>query len=379
MVIKAVTQDLIEEFFRLVRIDSDTLDCTKMVAYLVNMFKIYLNTDALEQKTGQSSNLVFKMGEPQGNGADHPPLLIAAHMDTVTPGKGVRPLLKEDRVVSSGDTILGADNKTAIALFVYGLRLAQENRLKVRPLEIVFTYAEEMGLLGANKFDYSLISAKEGFCFDSDGDIGGITVSAPNYMRFELEVLGRSAHSGIAPEKGINAIAALSSIISKLKWGRLNSRLTTNIGTIEGGRANNIVPDRAVITGEIRSPDLARIRERLKAMKKVCSAQCKRSRAKYKLNIFKEFDGYGIGPSEPLLVNMTRLMKDLGIRPKIEKSNGGSDANIFNAHGIRTLNLAVGMENVHTTKEFVKVRNLQQALRLFLNMVSYERVEVEFT
>lgn len=81
-------------------------------------------------------------------------------MDTVKPGKGIKPIIKDGVIYSDGTTILGGDDKGGIAAIVEALRVIKENNIDHANIEVVFTIAEETGLLGAKNLDYSKISAK---------------------------------------------------------------------------------------------------------------------------------------------------------------------------------------------------------------------------
>lgn len=366
------TTDLIRTFCKLVHIDSEDMKCAGMVRYLKEFKTPGLPVKIREQKTGEFSNIIYYTGPKSGE----KPLMLAAHMDTVSPGKKIHCLIKRDRIVSSGNTVLGSDNKAAIAVYLYALKLAARSKLKIRPLELVFTYGEEKGLLGARNLDYSLIRSRRGICMDSEGDVGLIARSAPFYMKFEITVTGKASHSGINPEKGVNAIAALSSVITRIKQGRLDKTTTMNIGLISGGRALNIVSDQAKAEGEIRAFTLDRVKKLLNGVKDITRKECEKSGARCRVTGFLEFKGFRIGKNDPFLLETVEILERIGVRVSLKDSNGGSDANIFNAHGIRTINLGVGMERAHTTKEFIRVKNLLHAAQFVLYLITQEEVEV---
>ncbi len=184
--------------------------------------------------------------------AKDPPLLLNAHMDTVEPGKGVIPVFKDGIFTSDGTTILGADDKSAIAILLETIRVLQENNLPYGPLELVFTICEETGLLGAKYLDYDLITATYGYALDAT-DTEGIVTRAPGSDRLEFKIHGKDAHAGAAPEKGINAITLACKAIAGLEIGRIDHETTCNIGIIKGGIATNIVPNLVTVKGEIRS------------------------------------------------------------------------------------------------------------------------------
>ena len=172
------------------------------------------------------------------------PLLLSAHMDTVEPGRGIKPSIQGDRIVSDGTTILGGDCKAGVAAILEGLESVAEEGLARRPVQVVFTRDEEIGLVGATNLDYSMISAREAVVFDGNGPVDGITGASPTYMRFDVTVKGRAAHAGVEPEKGLSAIRIASEIIAGLPQGRLDDETTFNVGLISGGSVRNAVPPR---------------------------------------------------------------------------------------------------------------------------------------
>ncbi|GIS64177.1 MAG: hypothetical protein CM1200mP3_04250 [Chloroflexota bacterium] len=163
-------------------------------------------------------------------------------MDTVEPGRGIKPKLDGDRIVSEGDTILGGDCKAGVAAILEALESVVEDGAESRPIQLAFTREEEIGLVGARNLDLSLIMAKEAIVFDGEGTVNQITSSSPTYIGFDIEITGRAAHAGVEPEKGLSAILIASELITQLPQGRLDETTTFNIGTIEGGSVRNTVP-----------------------------------------------------------------------------------------------------------------------------------------
>ena len=245
---------LAETFKFLVQIDS----VSKEEGVIANEIKKMLESmgaetfvdNAGDKIGGNSGNLIAKF---KGN-TQAPPLLLNAHMDTVEPGRGVKAVLENGTFTSDGTTILGADDKSAIAILLETLTILKENDLQYGPLELVFTVCEEIGLQGAKHLDLSAVTAKYGFALDAT-DTEGIVTRAPSANHLEFTVHGKDAHAGAAPEKGINAISLASIAIAKLELGRIDRETTCNIGIIEGGIATNIVPNLVKVKGEVRSHD----------------------------------------------------------------------------------------------------------------------------
>ena len=205
------------------------------------------------------------------------PLLLSAHMDTVEPGRGIQPIIKGNRITSDGTTILGGDCKAGVAAILEGLESVDEDETVRRPVQVVFTRGEEIGLVGASNLDYSIIRASEAVVFDGNGPVNTITGASPTYMRFDITVKGRAAHAGVEPEKGLSAIRIATEIINELPNGRLDDETTFNVGLISGGSVRNAVPAEATFGGEWRS----RNTETLDSLKMQLLTILERARERY--------------------------------------------------------------------------------------------------
>ena len=233
---------LINSFCDLVRIDSPSDEEEEVAQHLVaRLAKLGLTVE----RDAHGNVIASEPGEF--------PLLLSAHMDTVEPGRGIVPVIKGDRIVSNGQTILGGDCKAGVAAIMEGLESVIEENLPHRPVQVVFTRGEEIGLVGAANLDFSMIRALEAVVFDGNGPVNTITGSSPSYMSFDVTVKGRGAHAGVEPEKGLSAIRIASEIIQELPQGRLDEESTFNVGLISGGTVRNAVPVEASFGGEFRS------------------------------------------------------------------------------------------------------------------------------
>ena len=199
-------------------------------------------------------NLVATDGRPN-------PILLSAHLDTVEPGRGIKPSVEGDKIVSDGTTILGGDCKAGVSAILEALESIKEDGVEFHPVELAFTREEEIGLVGARNLDFSLITAKEAIVFDGEGPVSQITASSPTYIGFDIEITGRAAHAGVEPEKGLSSIRIASEIIIRLPQGRLDETTTVNVGTIEGGTVRNAVPESTTVRGEFRSTNLENLDE----------------------------------------------------------------------------------------------------------------------
>ncbi len=230
---------LIDSFIKLVQIDSESGEEREIIDYLQSELRNLIFKCEID-KTG---NLIASNGSK-------PVVALTAHVDTVKPGKDIKPIITKDGLIKTdGSTILGADDKTGVASILEILRTLNENNKSVQ-LEIIFTVQEETGLIGSKNLDFKAIKSKQ--ALNLDAEPGHIIIGEPANMCFDIEVLGKTAHA-MHPEKGINAIEIAAKSIEKIKWGRIDEETTLNVGVIKGGLARNIVPDRVLIEAEVRS------------------------------------------------------------------------------------------------------------------------------
>jgi tripeptide aminopeptidase len=361
---------LIDTFLKLASIKSPSGNEKEIVDYVREILsglgmEVYVD-DSGKKYGSNSGNLTafFK-----GDGPGMMPLFLGAHLDTVILNGEVTPYIDNGIIRNKNSKcILGGDDKVAVAAIIEVLRCIVENNINTGDIYIIFTISEEIGVVGAKYVDMDKVGAKYGFVFDSDGDIGTIYNQAPYQNSINAEFIGKAAHAGIEPEKGINSIKAAAIAISNIRFGRLDPETTTNIGKINGGVARNIVPENTKIILEARSLKESMLEkvtdEMIASLKKASNfIGCK---LKYKL--IREYDGFKIEPWEIPLKIASTAISELGINPVVESSGGGSDINVFNSKGKRAVNLSSGMEDVHTNSEYVKISQLEKLAELILEI-----------
>ena len=369
-------QRLAETFKLLVEIDSISKEegvlAAKIREILASMGAETYEDNAGERVGGDTGNLIAKF---KGN-TPVPPLLLNAHMDTVEPGRGVTAVLKNGTFTSDGTTILGADDKSAVAILLETLYVLQENNLAHGPLEVVFTVCEEIGLLGAKHLDFSQLTATYGFAVDAT-DTEGIVTRAPSANRLEFDVHGKDAHAGAAPEKGINAIFLAGKAIAGLELGRIDPETTCNIGIIEGGIATNIVPSLVTVKGEARSHDeekLNMVTDRIVSSFKGVIEDYKGNHSddplpRVDIRVEKDFSRTDIPSDHPVVVLANQAAENLGRKMKTKTSGGGADANVFFEKGILTGVLGTGMRDMHTVRESVNLDDMVRTVELLLEII----------
>ena len=378
MLLPVNAQRIADTFTTLCEIDSPSRHESQVAAYLTTLCRDELKADAIYEddsasRTGSDcGNLIFRFdGDPARS-----PLFFNCHMDTVSPCEGVKVRFDGTVFISSGDTILGADDKAGITMMIEMMRVLQETNTPHAPIELIFTTCEEIGLLGAKNLDYSKIKAKMGLALDSAG-VDVVVIGAPAANRFTVQIQGLAAHAGLHPEQGINAIQLASEAIAGLTLGRLDEESTANIGLISGGTATNIIPDQVLIHGEVRSHcenKLKQFTDNIEShFKQKVTAwreknpQTASPQPSFIWNISKEYPSVRLTADEPLLslLNSAATALDRPLSQLI--SGGGSDANIFNGHGLKTAILGIGMTKVHTTEENISLNDLIRTTELIIS------------
>jgi tripeptide aminopeptidase len=352
-----------EYFMTLVKIDSES----KNEKEIANKLKIDLEEmgaavsfDNSEPKTGSNTGNLYAYFPGT---VKKEPILFCAHMDTVQPGIGVKPSIQDGKIVTDGTTILGADDKSGIAQIIWAIKKLKKNNIPHPPIEILFTVCEEIGLLGAKFADYSKLKSQIGLALDSS-KVGCLLVGAPAQNSLEFEIFGLEAHAGVEPEKGLNAIQIAAEAISQLQWGRIDKETTCNIGTITGGKATNIIPNRTFIKAEVRSHNRQKLDSVTNEMINIFKKTCKKYKtdnfeAKVEVKCHLEYEHFRLTEEDTVIQLAKKACETLELEHLNEIGGGGSDANIFNANGMRVAIAGTGMNGYHTVHENISLKDLE--------------------
>jgi tripeptide aminopeptidase len=361
---------LVNEFLELVQIDSETKHEEVIAPILVSKledmgFDVYQD-DAHTRNGHGAGNIIATL---KGS-LEIEPIYFTVHMDTVVPGVGIKPEIRKDGYIySDGTTILGADDKAGMAALFEMARRLQEQNIEHGTIQFIITAGEESGLVGAKELDPSRIQAKLGFAVDSDGKVGGIVTAAPFQAKIETKIFGKTAHAGVAPEKGISAITLAAKAVAKMNLGRIDEETTANIGRFEGGQATNIVCDEVYILSEARSINKEKLDAQVNHMKETFEtvAQTLGGRAEVEAKLM--YPGFSVTETDRVVQIAMQAVKNVGREPQLGISGGGSDANVIAGFGIPTVNLSVGYEEIHTTNERMPVEELEKLADLLVEVV----------
>lgn len=360
---------LVDTFMGLVSIDSPSLGEKDMADYIVGVlsdrgYDVYVD-DAAEKILGNSGNIVVKLsGDKKVD-----PIVIMAHIDTVEPCRNKKAIICDDYITSDGATVLGGDDLAGVAIALELLEVINEDNIPHGDIYILFTVAEEIGLLGAKNFDFSTLGAKYGFVLDDGGDIGKVSVRAPSHISLNVNIRGKAAHAGVAPQDGISAIEVAAHAISRMKLGRIDDDTTANVGVISGGTATNIVCDSVDIKAEVRSLDEEKLSNQVNDMKKKLETACYEYGAKLTINENREYSSYDVSRDEKLIGILKEASDISNIELVLESTGGGSDTNVLNSRGIPSCNISVGMDNIHTVDERIKIQDMLDSTKFLVNIV----------
>jgi tripeptide aminopeptidase len=330
--------------------------------------------DAGEKVGGNSGNVIARF---PGTITSAEPIMMSAHMDTVVPGEGVKPIVEGDIIRTDGTTVLGGDDKSGCVVILEVIRSLQEQNIPHTPIEAIFSICEEVGLLGAKNVDVTKIKAKYGIVFDSD-DPGFLFTKGPSANHMEYRIHGLESHAGVAPEEGISAIRIAAEGIAVMKLGRIDEETTANIGQIEGGMATNITPNLVVMKGEARSHSEEKLEAQTKHMTKCfedaaakyeVTVAGKTTKASVEAHVVREYSSMNVPDASHVVQLVLKAAERMGLDVKTMASGGGCDANVFNRKGIECANLGTGMRAIHTVKEWLDVKDMYASAEMTLEIM----------
>lgn len=382
-----------KEFLSLVQIDAPSFEEREMAdALRARLEAIGLSVeedDAGEKIGGNCGNLLARW-EGKGTLGGEAPILLSAHMDTVVPGRGKRPVVDEDgKVTSDGATVLGGDDLTGVVAILEALRTLEENGADHRPAEILLCVAEEVMCRGSQVFDCGKLRARDAYILDMSGDVGRAAVQAPTMVTYTATVRGKAAHAGFAPEQGVHAIEAAAKAIARLTQGHIDADTVFNVGCIEGGAATNIVPESCVVRGEARSFVHEKAVAQVAEAKGILEEEAARLGAAVEFRAEENYRAYHTPEDAPvcrrLLAACERLEREgVSLAPSGEKGGqdrltttlGGSDNNNFAAHGLQGIVLSSGMYDVHSTAEYTYLREIEKGARLVQALLTMRDADI---
>ncbi len=332
-----------------------------------------------------TGNLVVNLPGTQSG----PRLLFAAHLDTVPLCAGVVPERIRDRIVSSGNTALGGDDRTGVACLVTLAATLMQKRLPHPPLTLLFTVREESGLFGARYVNLAKLRGPV-MGFNVDGrSPAELTIGAVGAERWQVEIFGTAAHAGVHPEQGISATMVAALALAEIHGGGWFGKVhqadgdgTSNVGRFAGhdgksaGDATNVVTDYVHIHGESRSHN-ARFAKSITRAYRTAFANAaelvrndKGRKAKVKFKAHLDYHPFRLKKDSAVVRHAQAAAVRAGLQPSLRISNGGLDANWLVRHGIPTITFGAGQNSIHTTDEYVDLPSFLAGCRMALALAT---------
>lgn len=373
------TARLVDDFLALVRISSPSRREAGVAQWLTHTLTglgVRVDVDDAGEKIGGDTGNV--LAQFPGTVPDAPPLLLCAHMDTVVPCEKVTPVRDGDIVRTDGTSVLGGDDKAGVAAILEAVRIVRERGIPHGPIDVLFTIAEEQGLIGAKHFDVGRLRARAGVVLDCDG-VDELILEGPAANRATFTVHGLEAHAGLCPEEGISAITVASEAIAAMRLGRIDGETTANLGVIQGGLAGNIVPNHVVIRGEARSRSDAKLEAQTRHMVECFEAAARRHEvtvqgrhhvARVEARVDRDYESLRVGADSGIARLVRTAVERRGRTLTVRPTGVGCDANVFNGrHGLEIANLGCGMRQIHTVNEWIDVKDLAATATTLVEML----------
>lgn len=374
---------LVETFLKLAQTDSESYDERAMQELVEKELKelgcrVTVDNAGKKYNTNAKGNVIaFLPGTVKSA-----PFVLCSHLDTVTPGKGVKPVVKKDCITSDGTTVLGGDDKAGVAIILEILRTLKEQSPAHPPVEAVFTLSEEVGMFGSKNLDYKKLKGREGLILDNE-EVDTLLIQGPAVNTIEVWIKGLAAHAGVAPEKGISALEVASYALGQMKLGRIDKDTVANFGVVKGGSATNVVMPELYLKGEARSlvnEKLAKQTAHMKACfdkavkrftKKINGKTCK---PEIKFAAQERYPAVRVDKKHPVVKSAVAAAQKAGVALKPIACGGGCDANVLAGKGFTLPNVGVGVRDCHTTKEKLILKEFFAAFHIVLEtLLSYKK------
>lgn len=362
-------KELIDHFIALASIDSPSLN-ERSIADHLKKFLSPFNVKVIEDASatvvnGNTGNLICL---PPHYDSQRPSIALCAHLDTVQPTKDLKPVVNDEKISSDGTTILGADNREGLAILTALMKHLSKIPSPVANFICVFTVGEELGMYGANAVDLAPYNVREAYVFDCSKRPGIYIKDCAGCLVFTARVRGISAHAGVAPEQGLSAIMLAANALTSVKFGRIDEETTSNIGTISGGSATNVVPDEVILNGEVRSFTPEKIETEFSKITKAFQSPID-GVGKFSITSQMDFHPYVLTDDSPVVQKIEKAIASVGLTPHGIRYTGGSDANSYNAKNIPAVNIGIGAQKPHSHEEFILIEDLLTSMEIAVALV----------
>ncbi|MCR8968928.1 M20/M25/M40 family metallo-hydrolase [Facklamia sp. 7083-14-GEN3] len=366
-----ITERNLEIFEEMLMIHSPSKEEKEMADYVINFLEnlgAEIHLDESQHTYGGNSPVIFAKikGDVEGEGVS-----LNAHTDVIQPNKDLK-IIKKDNIWSSDETTtLGGDDKAGLAAILTAVEYIVHNKISHEDIYVIVTPGEEQGMLGARNINWKNVyqhinPSKNLIVADNAGKANKVAYQAPTCYRFNIEIRGRKAHAGIEPEKGINAIQVASKVISEMPLLRIDEETTANVSQVTSDFPNNVVPDKCVFTGEIRSHKKEKVDQLLEQYESIV----KKYTEDYTIETRCDYPALSSQDDLQFVKDIVAAYETVGVKAEPQIIGGGSDANFFAEEGFNSAIIGVGMELVHTTEEYLDTNEMILTTKALINYLS---------
>ncbi|WHY84135.1 M20/M25/M40 family metallo-hydrolase [Neobacillus novalis] len=364
--VEFVKEDRLQDLFlELAKINAPSTKEQPVADYLIKALPelgfTFEFDEAHKSFDGEVGNLI---AWNEGTDPSIPPLFFSTHMDTVLPTEGLKPVIKEGIIHSDGTTILGADDRAALAAYLEAMLAIKESKIPHGPVEFILTVNEQPGLVGSRYLDYTKVRSKAGYIFDSSGEVGQIILKGPFSSRIWMEVEGNAAHIALNAEEGNSAVLIAAEGLTKMKLGTIDDETLANVGIIKGGEMTSIIPGNVTVAGEVRSYSKTKLDLQLEHMAETMRQAAEKNAGKVKIRIEKKYSGFNISKDDILVKTAESAANNIRVKPYFTETLGGADTNVLNENGLSCPTLGLGFQNIHSFRECISIENLVNTGRL---------------
>lgn len=349
---------LISTFCELVKIPSESPNDREFISYVEK----YLKIEGAKSQLDSYGNLIVKF--PALNSNSKRSVAFCCHADTVKPGIGIVPVIKDGIIRSKGNTILGADDKAGIAEFIELIRACE----KRPPVEFILTRCEEIGSLGARNLDYSLVDSKIAYVMDMDAP-SEVVIGEATHIHMDVTYKGKAAHSGVEPEKGVSSVLGAVDALYNMKLGRIDEESTSNVGVFSGGEARNIIPEETKLEAECRSLSHEKALIIAKEMETQFINSANKTGTKVDIDTNIVSKGYLIDAGEEIVKRFTKALLKHNVEPDVKVITAGTDASCFNEHGIKSLVVGIGCRDIHSKEEYAIISEMETITKVLISLL----------
>lgn len=340
---------LIDIFLQLIKISSPTGEVKDFQDFLNDFFVKY----GFEGGLDGYDNLIFrtKVFDPKKS------LLLTTHIDTVSPGKNIKPKIDGEYIVTDGTTILGADPKSGIAAIMFLIeKFAGENR-DLENLELVFSTNEEEG---DHTLAYADVLSKKAIVLDNAAEIKKILYKSPNANVFEVNVEGREVYAQIDYDKGANAITTLAKIVNEIDWGFYKDGCVANTGTIHGGKATTMVAKNAFLKGNVYCFEKKDVEMFVNRLRDIANEADVKFGTKTKIEIVERYVAAIADKDGELVSKLKKSYLANDVKVELEKQLLISSNNCLAEKNIESVNVGLGYYGCHTKEERLSIPQFEK-------------------